>query len=201
MKQQIKKELDSVESHPFFSEPFVYGMNMGIALFLVFLISIQGFDCALENYQVHAYTLFWIDMMWLLAYYELGKRGISKARRFLVSISIAVFIFEVHDNLWVTTTLFNLDELMLTNVGPVFVASKEFYMAKFSRNFIITFASFLFAKKHFSYSWKTLALIGIDLAYWAAMSYLGWIYMFPTFVVTFFMGSLPAIGMLCFKEK
>jgi hypothetical protein len=139
-------------------------------------MSMLGLQYAIHEGQVHAITLLWIDAMGMLSYDYLKKFPISRAKRFLLACSMAVFIFEAHDNLWVTSTLFNLEELMQTDLRGIFVSTPEFYIAKYSRNLIITLASFLFARKYFKLGKKTVALAVATALYWTVVVYLGWTY-------------------------
>jgi hypothetical protein len=196
LKEKIEKELELL---PFFEEQFAYGMMTGIALFLSFLMGMLGIQFSIHEGQVHAITLLWIDAMWMASYYLLRKFPMTKAKRFFVSMSIVTFIFEIHDNIWVTSTLFNLEALMRTELKGIFISTPEFYIAKYSRNLIITVASFLFAKKYFSYGWKQLGLFLIVAAYWVIVVYLELPYVL--WHIMFCVDSLPLVALMCFPKE
>jgi hypothetical protein len=185
LKERLERELASL---PYFEEPFVYGMFTGIAVVLVFLMSMLGVLYAIHENQVHAVTLLWIDAMAIISYHYFGRFHVSKAKRLLLACCMATFVFEVHDNFWVTTTLFNLKELMLTDLKGIFIPTQDFYIAKYSRNLIMTLTSFLFVRKYLIFNKRTIALSSITIMYWVTVIYFGWTYIL--WYVMFFFSSL-----------
>jgi hypothetical protein len=185
---------ERMEEQTIFHEDFIYGLGVGIALLLVFLMSMLGINFALENNQVHAYTLLWIDSMFMLSYYYLKKQSIKNFERFYTALAIAVFVFEVHDNLWVISTIFCYKELMFTNLKEVFIASTSFYVAKFSRNMILTTGSFLLFRKHLRLGYNSLIFFGIVFVYWISAIYFRVVYV--TWIEMFVIDSLVLFALL-----
>jgi len=169
---------------------YVYGLVSGAAAFILLLMRLQGWSHTLDNGQVHLSTLLWICIIFIMAY--AGFEDFHPPSRFVLALAFVLLIFYVHDTLWLASTI-----PRGMKIGGAYVpTSPTFYVSVFSRNFVFLFASFLVLRKHICLGYKPLAIIGVDVAYWAIVTYLevGGVFPFP--LVTLFIDTLPAFGLL-----
>lgn len=177
---------------PFLSPLFIYGLLVGCSSLLIILMRLRGFTYTLDTNQIHAYTLLWLCCLYGLVYSQFSQ--FKDMKRALMAFAATIFVFYIHDSLWIYGTFINGVQLEGT---VLFNAPLTYYIGQFSRNFLFIFASWLVVRKQIHYK-RFVLFFSITIAYWIYNIYGQNVYIFPIYPLV---DSLPIIAFITWKSN
>lgn len=140
-----------------------------IALFVcVFQIINNGLniDYVFKDYgQVHANMIIWLAL--LFSYFYIRHSDEKPFKRFVVAFYFLLFMWEVHEILWLGTALWKGNKL----ITPERAANFFFNFTLMTRNFTLLGCSILIIRKYINVSKRFLILLVFQVFYWLNINY------------------------------
>lgn len=103
---------------------FILGLLCGSSLILIMLMRYFGLEFAFRDEQVHAHSFLWLLV--ILGYFYLQLDGLENMSRLRRALSYMLFVYEIHDLLWILST-FRLGVQFTT--GTIYPSMSNYIMS------------------------------------------------------------------------
>lgn len=168
---------------------FVFGISAGTSFVLLLLLGFTGLDFTFKDHQLHAHTFLWLVILATYFYRRLESSGLSNLRRFRNAFLYMLFVFEIHDVLWIISTLFL--GIRFAEI-PAFYPHIDYYNMSFCRFVTMIGIPILLLWKKIHFSKRSLAFLGFQVLTWIFTYLTG--YFFP-FIVYNVVDTLPYLSL------